>query len=390
MNFKLRDFKKFLYIYIISFSLIFIQCKITKKKVGTPKIGILSYSFTEESLGIYPKFIPKEEILKLNFLEGKYYTVYYSKGLEERAKYAYEILNKGDSIIKEITGFDELEKTKYNFILLDTFGNFYTDLDLPNSFILTRDFVSDYGEFKRNLFSDSVGFKGKIFFIFHKKVEGILYDHYLEEKELKTRFIVEGVSELIKWELMALFWPERFYYLSEKIADLFGKDTTNKIYDLSDWKTMKISKKETKTLKLKIKAKPEELTNLLPTLIDTLLPIVMRKVKQEREEPKLYFVAPYFWAKIIDKSKNPNLVKDFLKELRKSKDRSQKGIIKILERLTKLNIKEELKISSQEIYNNICKYWYFIKLPLDKKDLPTIEELKKEKDRKIFLTNIAQ
>mgnify|MGYP000641303567 CR=1 FL=1 len=89
-------------------------------------------------------------------------------------------------------------------------------------------------------------------------------------------------------------------------------------------------------------------------------------------------------------SKNPYLIKDFIKELRKSKDRSQKSIIKILEKLTKLNIKEELKISANEIYNNICKYWYFIKLPLNKEDLPTIEELKKEKNRKIFLTNIYQ
>ncbi len=253
------------------------------------------------------KFVPKEEILKLKYLDGKYYRIYYLKE-EEKALFAYQTLNKGDSIFKEITGL-ELEKEKYNFILLDTFGVFYTDL--PNSLILTY-------------IKDIVTFKGRIFWEFKRKMEGILESYFDYQK---NRFVGDGLANLIIYELMALFWPENFYRLSQEIANNFGY--SNKIYDLSKWQTSELF-----------------------------------KFKKD-DWNFYYYIAPYFWAKIIDKSKNPYLIKDFIKELRNAKDRSQKNIIKILERLTKLNIKKELKISSQEIYNNICKYWYFIKVPQD-------------------------
>jgi hypothetical protein len=283
--------------------------------------------FTLDTLkGLYPefnpKFIPKEEILKLNYIDGKYYTVYYSKEMEEKAKYAYEILNKGDSIIKEITGLEEL--VKFNIIFLDTVGNFYTDL--PFSSILTKD-----------LTTLDITFKEKIFTEFHEKIESILDKCFDLYKDKTNRFVGDGLAELIRLELMALFWPENFYRLSQIFADCFG--SSNKVYNLANWRIFE----------------PEDIT--FKAIESTRLAVP--------EEWKFYYVAPYFWAKIIDKSKNPSLIKDFIKELRNSKDRSQKGVIKILERLTRLNIKKELKISAEEIYNNICKYWYFIKVPLD-------------------------
>lgn len=263
-------------------------------------LGQVRFNFN----GLEFKYISKDEIINLNQINGKYYTIYYPPVREEEAKKVNILFEKGDSIILAITGLDEL--VKFNIVIPSSQGLFYTDLQYTM-------IVPD---------GDPIF----IFSLFHEQLEATLQLKYNLYKDSRNRFVGDGLANYIMWTIMAQVWPEIFYKYSQDIADLFTYST--KLYDLSLWK------------------------------LDT------NEIAPEFSN-KCYYLAPYFWAKIIDKSNQPELIKMFIEQISIYKNLSFNEIVKILRQLTKLNIRKELKISASEILSNISKYWFFFSVPTD-------------------------
>jgi len=72
---------------------------------------------------------------------------------------------------------------------------------------------------------------------------------------------------------------------------------------------------------------------------------------------KRYDLAPYFWAKVVDKSGNPEIIPEFLEGFRKSEDHTSQNAIALLTRLSGLDIDKELVIAGQEYAENVVRYW---------------------------------
>jgi len=156
-------------------------------------------------------------------------------------------------------------------------------------------------------------------------------------KGRNNRWIGDGITQYIVFEWAKREYPEHFYYdLNYIVNELICDD--GKTYDLFKWKeaSIKSIKKESKRLK---------------------------KEKHANLQEKGYWYTPYFWAKIIDKSGNKNLIKEFLSELGKRKVRTADSAVALLSRMTGLDIRKELIISSKEINQNIRKYWPIPEIP---------------------------
>ncbi|MCX7785759.1 MAG: formylglycine-generating enzyme family protein [candidate division WOR-3 bacterium] len=263
-------------------------------------LGQLRFDF----LGLECRIISKEEILSMKQINGKYHTIYYQPEREDEAQKINSILEKGDSIILEITGLEEL--VKFNVVLPLTKGLYYTDL--PYTMIIPDD--------------DPIF----LFSVFHEQFEITLQLKFNLYQDPQNRFVGDGLANYLMWTIMAQFWPEIFYKYSQDISDIFTNST--KIYDLSLWK------------------------------LDT------SEIESEFSS-HCYYVAPYFWAKIITKSKQSELIKTFIAKLKTSAKLSFNEIIKILRQLTKLDISQEMKISASEITKEITKYWLFFNVPTD-------------------------
>ncbi len=72
---------------------------------------------------------------------------------------------------------------------------------------------------------------------------------------------------------------------------------------------------------------------------------------------KRYDLAPYFWAKVVDKSGNPGIIPEFLEEFRRSEDHTSQNAVALLSRLSGLDIGKELVITGQEYAENVTRYW---------------------------------
>jgi hypothetical protein len=72
---------------------------------------------------------------------------------------------------------------------------------------------------------------------------------------------------------------------------------------------------------------------------------------------KGYDLAPYFWAKVMDKSGDSLIISKFLEEFRKAEDKSSWNAIAILSGLSGLDINKELVITGKEYLENVNRYW---------------------------------
>lgn len=70
-----------------------------------------------------------------------------------------------------------------------------------------------------------------------------------------------------------------------------------------------------------------------------------------------YISAPYFWAKVVRKSGNPEIIAEFLQEFQAQEDKSRQKAIAILSRLSELDIDSELVIPGKEFRENVTRYW---------------------------------
>jgi len=248
--------------------------------------------------------------------------VFYNEKNRSFAQKLLNILKDEKKFIFEMTG---LKPTPW-VVIVDEFSSDKNRLALCDYFI--------------NLAFDSITLKNEYLGTnLHEWTEGTITDR-LDLYGLKgknNRWIGDGITQYIVFEWAKREYPEHFYYdLNYIVNELICDD--GKTYDLFKWKeaSIKSIKKESKRL---------------------------RKEKHASLEEKGYWYTPYFWAKIIDKSGNKNLIKEFLSELGKRKVRTADSAVALLSRMTGLDIRKELIVSSKEINQNIRKYWPIPEIP---------------------------
>ena len=151
----------------------------------------------------------------------------------------------------------------------------------------------------------------------HEWVESSLSDYYGVYKDPSTRWIGDGLANYIAYEISKQLFPEMTRY-----SRIDHKDTSE-VYDLRTWTQGELEK----------------------------------FAGGGSVGYKGYDLAPYFWAKVVDKSGNPQIIAEFLAEFREAEDKSQQSAIDILSRLSGLDVNQELVISGKEYLENISRYW---------------------------------
>ncbi|TKJ43962.1 hypothetical protein CEE36_02255 [candidate division TA06 bacterium B3_TA06] len=163
----------------------------------------------------------------------------------------------------------------------------------------------------------------------HEWVEGSLSKNYQIYEDSTNRWIGDGLANYIAFEIC-----KRFYLPALRDLYRLSHEDSGKVYDLRSWLRAGVEK---------------------------------RASKEGRELPKGtgttyvgwkgYALAPYFWAKVIDKSGDSLIIAKFLEEFRKAEDKRSQNAIAILERLSGLDINKELVITGKEYIENVNRYW---------------------------------
>jgi len=153
----------------------------------------------------------------------------------------------------------------------------------------------------------------------HEWVEGSLSRNCRIYEDPKNRWIGDGLANYIVFEIYKQFYPQGFYTLSKTIP----QEDSSRAYDLRTW------------------------------------------VGGRLRNPsggisvgwKGYVLAPYFWAKVADKSGNPEIIPEFLEEFQSLEDHTSQNAIAILSRRSGLDINKELVITGKEFLENVNRYW---------------------------------
>lgn len=176
-------------------------------------------------------------------------------------------------------------------------------------------------------------FEQQIYDVFpHEWVEISLRANYGIYDDSTNRWIGDGLANYAAFEIRKQLTPQYF----ERFETRVRPEESGAVYDLRSW------------LSCDAEDQAEE-EGHLPKGAGT------RYVKWDG-----YQLAPYFWAKIVDKSGNPELIEGFLAEYLKQEDKSQQAAIAILSRLSGLDIDSELVITGEEFLANVNRYWRVI------------------------------
>ncbi len=191
-----------------------------------------------------------------------------------------------------------------------------------------------------NLAFDSISIKSNfLFFSVHEWVEVTLSDKlHIYGNKKSNRWIGDGLAQYVTFQWLKSVWPQ-FFCRDLQYIDSYLLNDDGVIYDLLRWKEAKISD-------IKKLSKKSHKTEWKISI-----------------DNRGYWYTPYFWAKIIDKSGKKNLINEFLLKFSILEVKSQDSAVIILNRLTGLDIKKELIISSKEVHENIRKYWPIPKVP---------------------------
>ncbi|MGC9336513.1 MAG: formylglycine-generating enzyme family protein [Candidatus Cloacimonadia bacterium] len=256
--------------------------------------------------------LSSDMIESMKTLQGDAVTIYYTPDLYTTAKKCSETLNKGDSIITEITG---IQAPNFNIVICNEEGLVWSEL-LASCTLSAK--------------MDPMFFNELLFAVFHEQVEYAMATPPINlYSDVRNRFIGDGIANYVMWGCYEKLYPENFYKLSQMIHDKFSSN--EEIFDLKKWELDTSS-----------------VSNMMPEF-----------------DQLCYYVAPYFWAKVVSKSGKTDLIKEFIMEFTNlpEKDKTQEKAVEILEKLTNLDIHKELVISAKEILENISKYWLFFDVP---------------------------
>ncbi|TKJ39896.1 hypothetical protein CEE36_09945 [candidate division TA06 bacterium B3_TA06] len=150
----------------------------------------------------------------------------------------------------------------------------------------------------------------------HEWVESSLGSIY----NVDGRWIGDGLANYAAFEIEKRYYPEGYSRLHR---DDYPRYDPKKTYDLRTWKEAQI-----------INLRGGRSVDVFG-----------------------YLLAPYFWAKVVEKSGNPELIPRFLEECRTAENKSSDTAIAILSRLSGLDIEEEMVITGKEFRENVGRYW---------------------------------
>lgn len=165
----------------------------------------------------------------------------------------------------------------------------------------------------------------------HEWVEISLAKVYRIYDDSTNRWIGDGLANYISFETCKQFYPQLFNNYANQRA--MCRDSGH-VYDLRSWLTVGAERQI------------EEMGLDMPKGVGS-TPVGYDG----------YYLAPYFWAKVIDKSGDPKVIAKFLEEYRKQEDKSSRNAIAILSRLSGLDINKELVISGAEYAEDVNRYW---------------------------------
>ncbi|MCK4334817.1 SUMF1/EgtB/PvdO family nonheme iron enzyme [candidate division WOR-3 bacterium] len=221
--------------------------------------------------------------------------VLYPKGQEAKAKEMLDALKESERIIDSITRMD-LEPLK--IIMTDRPTN-YTIGGWVSS--LEPDMGSKYLVWP------------------HEWVEGSLSHFYDIYTDPTNRWIGDGLANYLSLIICNEFYPLGSNFLRFYVTPA----NSNKVFDLRTWNT----------------GSPKDFMSRKTIGISG------------------YAIAPFFWAKVVEKSQNPQIIAMFLSEYKKQEDKSQRAAIQLLSRLSGLDIDKEMVITGKEYLKNIARYW---------------------------------
>ncbi len=171
----------------------------------------------------------------------------------------------------------------------------------------------------------------------HEWVEASISIYYEDENDTSTRWISDGLANYEALEICKRFLPHYFYQLSPTIND-FGD--SNVIFDLCSWTSAK-------------------------SIIDNAAKVKNTGKGSTQINWEGYYLAPYFWARLSDKSGKPGIISEFLSIFREQKEKSSDNAIQILSELSGLDVRNELIIASSDFKAYFGDYWPVIDIPKD-------------------------
>lgn len=232
--------------------------------------------------------------------EGKI-RVLYPAGHEEGAQITLDAMIRGEAVIDSVVGMRlapfKAIVSPNPFLRLHAGGGWGVDPE-PDSSDLFGTFVHEWVETSLDR----------------------LYEIYDDDEVTYTRWIGDGLANYAAFTVAEIFYPRRLGELYDEEHPCYDPDKT---YDLKEWKS--------------------------PTLTN---PQGGRSVGLFG-----YMIAPYFWAKAVEKSGNPKLIPRFLEAYRVSEDKSSEAAIEILAELSGLDIEVEMVITGKEFRENVGRYW---------------------------------
>lgn len=277
-----------------------------------PLKGVFPWTFSGESkskhVGIFTLFRVLREARNMPIVTGEgleelkdgNIRVLYPAGYEEGAEITLDAMIRGKAVIDSVVGMRlapfKVILSPNSFLRLHAGGGWGMGPE-PDSSDLFGMFVHEWVETSLD------------------KLYGVDYDN-----EDNIRWIGDGLANYAGFTVSELFYPRRLGELYDEEHPGYDPDKT---YDLKKWKS--------------------------PTVTN---PQGGRSVGFFG-----YMIAPYFWAKVVEKSNNPELIPQFLEEYRAAEDKSSENAIIILTRLSGLDIEEELVITGKEYRENIGRYW---------------------------------
>jgi len=231
--------------------------------------------------------------------EGKI-RVLYPAGYEEGAQITLDAMLAGEAVIDSVVGmrlapFKAILSTN-SFFRLHAGGGWGVDPE-PDSSRLFGTFVHEWVETSLD------------------KLYGADYDD-----ENNIRWIGDGLANYAGYTVSGLYYPQKLNQLYWENHPDYAPDKT---YDLKKWKN----------------------------------PTVTNPWGGKSVGFFGYLIAPYFWAKAVEKSGNPELIPQFLEAYRISEDKSSDTAIAILSRLSGLDIEVEMVITGKEFRENVGRYW---------------------------------
>ncbi|MEA3311985.1 MAG: hypothetical protein U9Q76_07175, partial [candidate division WOR-3 bacterium] len=164
----------------------------------------------------------------------------------------------------------------------------------------------------------------------HEWVEVSLVINYGIYEDSTNRWIGDGLANYVALEVCKQFYPR---HLQQVAIGIYEYRESSQVYDLRSWLTSSAERRASK------KGRVPKGKGTISVGSDG------------------YDLAPYFWAKVVDKSGNPEIIADFLAEYQQQEDKNQQNAIAILSRQSGLDIDKELVISGKEYLENVNRYW---------------------------------